>query len=104
LTPEHLAVAVLASTFVLGVRSTWRLWRLHRGEDQSPRNLITGAFVTVAFVVTLAAGYYGFLSARRVLGFEPLPGAALVSVLVAAVVLLIPSFLDWTVGRIRSRA
>lgn len=98
---DQIAVLVLVVCFLLGVRSTKHLRAIHNGEAP-PRNLITGAFYFVSLVVTVAAGYYGFLSARRVLGFEPIPGVGVLSVGVASAVLLIPVFLDWTVSRIRS--
>lgn len=100
---DLLAVFVLLLTFVSGVRSTWHLRQIHEHETP-PRNRITGAFYRTALVITLAAGFFGFLSARRVLGFDALPGIGLVSLVVASAVLLIPLFLDLTVQRIRGGA
>lgn len=100
MTGDHLIVALFLGFFGLGVRATWRLRGIHRGETP-PRNRITFAFYVVALVITAAAGFYGFLGVRRVLGFEPIPGAAVVSIAIASAVLLIPVFLEWTVERIR---
>ncbi|HEV8545009.1 MAG TPA: hypothetical protein VGQ64_01840 [Candidatus Limnocylindrales bacterium] len=101
MTTDYLAVSILVGAFVLGVRSTWHLRAIHHAEEP-PRNRITGAFYRTALTITAAAGFYGFLSARRVLGFDPLPGISIASLLVASAVLLIPVFLDMTVRQIRS--
>lgn len=104
MTETVLAVGIFAAAFAIGVYSSWGLWLIHRDETP-PRNLITRAFVVVAILVTLAAGYYGLLSARRLLGYEPIPGSAIASILLASAILLIPAFLRLTVAAIRrSRA
>jgi hypothetical protein len=92
---------ILAACFVLGVRSTLRLRAIHKNETP-PRNQITGAFYFVSLVITMAAGYFGFLSARRALGYDAIPGTPFVSLLIASLVLLIPVVLDMTVQRIRT--
>jgi len=97
---DMLAVLVLVFTFGLGIRSTWRLRRIHHSE-KPPRNRITAAFYRTALTITLAAGFFGLLSARRVLGFETIPGISIVSLLISSVVLLIPLFLDLSVQNIR---
>lgn len=99
MTGDIVVVAVFVLTFLTGIRSTWHLWRIHR--ETQPHNRITQAFFRTAAIITLAAGFFGFLSVRRWLGFDPIPGAAVVSVAIASAVLLIPLFLDLTVQRIR---
>lgn len=97
-------MALFMAAFVLGARATWRLVRRYR--DASPRlvepraYLVLFAFVAVSVVITLAAGYFGFLTIRRLLGYDPIPGISVVSLIVIAVVVLIPVFLDNVVARI----
>jgi len=98
---DQFVVGIFVGAFALGVRSTWHLRAIHHAETP-PRNLITRAFYLVSLLVTIAAGFYGFLGARRVLGFDPIPGAAIPSIVIASAVVLIPVFLDWTVQRIRA--
>lgn len=100
MTADQLIVALFGVFFLLGLRSTLKLRRIHCAEEP-PRNRITHAFYYVALVITAAAGFYGFLGVRRVLGFDPIPGVTVVSVVVASAVLLIPVFLEWTVNRIQ---
>lgn len=97
----YLALFVIVG--VLGIRGSWRLTR--RYHDVSPQlvereRLILLAFVIVAWLVTVAAAYFGFLTVRRLLGFEPLPELAPVSALVAFGVFMIPAFLDAVVDRV----
>lgn len=97
-------MAVFMAAFALGTRATWRQVRRYR--DASPRlvepraYLVLFAFVAVSVVITLAAGYFGFLTIRRLLGYEAIPGISIVSLVVVAVVVLIPVFLDKVVARI----
>lgn len=100
MTADHWALLMFAATFLAGTLSTWNLYLIHRDET-SPRNRITRAFVIVALVVTVAAGYFGALATRRLLDFPPLPGAAAISLVMASAVLLIPVFLLVTVRQIR---
>ena len=100
LTLDHVAVGLFVVFFVAGVASTRDLLVIHRAATP-PRNRITGAFATVALLVTAAAGWFGFLSARRVLGFDPIPGASIASIIVASAVLTIPVGLRITVQGIR---
>lgn len=96
-------VVAAAIAFVLGLRGSVRLSR--RYHDVSallvPRErLILGSFVAVAWVITLAGGWFVATSARRLLGFEPLDWTPLASLLVASVVLFIPAGLDFIVDRV----
>lgn len=100
MTLEHVFVAVLAIAFFDGLRCTIGLYHDHRGQVP-PRNRITFAFVVVATLCTAAAGFFGFLTVRRWLGFEQIPAIGLVSLIVSSAVLFIPHFLRWTVARIR---
>ena len=99
-----LAVLFLVA-FLLGTRATIRQWRRYRTITPTlvtPRaELIMWAFAVISTVITIAAGYYGFLSLRRVAGFDPLPPEwASISIGVAAGVLLLPEFIDRVVKRI----
>lgn len=96
------SILVLGLAFAGGARSTIRLWRLWRRDEETRRSLILAAFAWIALVITGAAAFFGVLSVRRALGFQPFPWAPLVSVLVASVVLFIPIALDWLVDRIAS--
>jgi hypothetical protein len=100
MTTDHWAVVMFLGAFIAGTWSTWDLWAIHRAE-LPPRNRITRAFVVVAILITAAAGFYGFLAARRILGFETIPGISVVSLLLASAVLLVPVFLRMTVRQIR---
>jgi len=62
--------------------------------------LILRAVVIVAWTITIAALYFGFLAVRRLLGYEPLPELVPVSAVIAIGVLLIPAFLDYIVERV----
>lgn len=104
---DVLFAALVVTAFLTGLRSTVRLWRRHR--DVAPvlldprERLVLGTFVVVAVLLTATAGYFGFLSVRRLLGLDALEGTALLSALIASVVLYIPAGLDWVVGRIARR-
>lgn len=80
------------------VRSTWRLWRLWREDDG--RSLLLLAFWAVALIVTVAGGWIGFLTLRRVLGWEPLSWTAPITGIVTVLVLQIPMILDGLVQRV----
>lgn len=97
----YLALFVIVG--VLGIRGSWRLTR--RYHDVSPQlvereRLILLAFVIVAWLVTVAALYFGGLSVRRLLGFEALPQFSAVSAVIAFAIFLIPAFLDAVVERV----
>lgn len=97
----YLALFVIVG--VLGIRGSWRLTR--RYHDVSSQlvdreRLILLAFVIVAWLITVAAAYFGFLTVRRMLGFEPLPELAPVSAVIAFGIFLIPAFLDAVVDRV----
>ena len=94
---------VFAVVAILGVRGSVRLtarYRAVRDQLDAREAWILRAFVIVAWVITVAALYYGFLASRRLLGFAPLEGLVPISVVVATVVLLIPAFLDYVVDRV----
>ncbi len=95
------------AAFGLGIRSTWRLWRRYRTVTPlllDPRErLVLGAFVIVSVLITTAAGYFGLLTVRRIIGFEPLEFTPIISLFVVIVVLLIPVYLDQLVQRVARR-
>jgi hypothetical protein len=94
---------VLAIAAILGLRATFRLTRRYRAVspqlDERER-LVLGSFVGVAWVITLTASFYGILSARRLLGLDPIAWSATISLLLASAVLLIPAGLDYIVDRV----
>jgi hypothetical protein len=86
-----------AVAFLLGIRSTYRLTRTYlniRGRLPRLRRLALQAFAVVAGSITIAAGWFGFLTVRRILGFEPIDGTQFVGFIIAEFVLLIPLYLD----------
>lgn len=93
-----LSVLVFGIPAALGVRSTWHLWRivLFDGESRSQPLLIGLALIATA--ITAAAIWFGILTARRLLGFEQLPFAAPVSLVIAGLVLLIPAGIEGLVA------
>lgn len=99
---EATSIAMLGLAFAGGLRSTIRLWRLWRRDEETRRSLILAAFAWIALVITSAAAFFGALAVRRALGFQPFPWSPLVSVVVASIVLFIPIALDWLVDRIAS--
>ena len=101
---DWIFLLVLGVAFVLGVRSTFRLWALYRRVSPTlpdKRRLILQSYVVVSAVVTLAAGYFGALSTRRILGYDPMPATALVSLAIATVVLFVPLYLDQVIRTIQ---
>jgi hypothetical protein len=95
--------ALFGIVAVLGVRGSWRLAAryssVHDRLDER-ETWILRAIVIVSWVITVAALYFGFLSVRRLLGFDALPQLVPVSAIVAIGVLLIPAFLDYVVDRV----
>jgi hypothetical protein len=95
-------VAALAA-FGLGVRGSLRLtlrYRAVKDELEWYERLILWAIVVVAWTVTVAAGFYAATSGRRLLGYEPLEWTPLAGILIAIIVMLIPTFLDAVVERV----
>jgi hypothetical protein len=76
------------------IRSTYHLWQTWR-QQLGGRSRLLGAFFTVALVATVTATWVGFLVVRRLVGFDALPGANVVTALLAVVVFQAPMFLDW---------
>jgi hypothetical protein len=66
--------------------------------------LVLVAFVVVSVVVTIAAGYFGFTLGRRLADLEPFEGQTLISIIVVAIVVLIPQFLLQIVQRIAAES
>lgn len=86
---------------ILGLRGSLRLTR--RYVDVSPvlirrERLLLGAIVGVAWVITFAAGWFAFFSARRLLGFAAIDWTPVGSLIIATIVLYIPAVLDYVVG------
>jgi hypothetical protein len=88
---ELLIVVAFVGAFVLGSRSTWRQYRRwqRRGAFET-RNRILLLLFAICALITGAAGWYGFISARRLIGFEALPWTPVPSVLIATGIVLIP--------------
>lgn len=100
---EIVAVVVWTIAAVLGVRSTFRVYRIYRAISpvlQPYGRMIGRSFVVVCCVITLAALYFGILAVWRLAGNDPVPWTPLVSAVVASAVLLLPPYLDRIVTRI----
>jgi uncharacterized membrane protein YjjB (DUF3815 family) len=100
---ELLIVAAFIAAFVLGLRSTLRQYR--RWQRRGPfetRNRILLLLFTICALITAAAGWFGFISARRLIGFEPLPWTPVPSVLIATGIVLIPVLIDAVVTDIEA--
>lgn len=104
MTPIQLVTSLgVLAAFIVGVWSTWDVWRIHR--DTAPRlkpleQLVLGVFVAVCVVITAAAGYYGLLAVRRLMGLEALEWSPLVGAVVAMAVLLLPARVRYVARRI----
>ena len=103
MTSAHAFAAVALIAFVLGLRGSVRLSQRYRAVSplllEHEREILL-AFVIVAWLVTVAAGFFGLIAARRLIGYAPLEWTPLVQVLLASAVLLIPVFLDHIVSRV----
>ena len=94
-------LAVTAIAFILGLRGSIRLHRRYRdvAEQLIPRErLLLASIVGVSFTITVAAGYFALVSARRLLGYEAIEWTPIVSLIVATAILFIPAALDYVVG------
>lgn len=88
---------------LLGIRATRRLWRRWAFNVESRKSLILLTLAAISTLITTAAGFYGIIALRRLLGFEPLPWTPAVSLVLAAAVLLIPALLDLVTTKIEKR-
>lgn len=96
---EIAGVAVLFGvTAVLGIRSTWRLWRTLRLTSKSRRDPILRFLFGVAALVTFTALVLGVLTTRRLLGLEPFALGPLISLVLSSLILLIPTGIEWLVA------
>lgn len=99
----YVLMFVIAS--VLGLRGSVRVTRRFRAASANnamtaPERLLLGVLVVVCWTITAAALYLGFLSVRRLLGFEALGFLAPVSFVVALGVLLLPAAIDAVITKI----
>lgn len=96
---------ILLGAFLVGLRSTVRIFRLYRAIAPvllPLRRLIAWAFVVVCVLIIVAVGWLAFVQVRRLLGFEPFELSALISYVLTIPVLLIPLFLErvlWRIGQ-----
>ena len=98
---DAVVVAVLfVVPAILGVRATYRLWRLYL---DTKRNSIVFSFAMISTIITSAASFYGIIAIRRLLGFTPLDWTPGASLLLAALVLFIPAALERLVDNIGRR-
>lgn len=98
---DLIALVVTAGVLIsapFAIRATFRLWNLWRGDKG--RSLLLLAFWVVALIVTVAGIWVGFLSVRRLMGFEPLGWTAPITGLITVFVLQVPSILDGLVSRV----
>jgi hypothetical protein len=98
------AFVVLGSVaFIFGLRGSIRLTR--RYVDVSVRlvqreRAILGSFVVVAWLITIGAGFFDAVAARRLLGFTALDWTPVASIVIASLILFIPAGLDYVVDRV----
>lgn len=89
--------------FVLGVRAsvrmTLRYWAVADELDWRER-LVLLLLMNIAWVITIMAGYVGFLSVRTLLGYEPINELRPVTVVLSTLVLLLPAVIDFVVARV----
>lgn len=89
--------------FVLGlrasVRMTLRYWAV-ADETEWRERLVLLLLMNIAWVITATAGYFGFLSMRTLLGYEPIDELRPVTVVLATLVLLTPAVIDFVVARV----
>jgi uncharacterized membrane protein YidH (DUF202 family) len=102
-TVELVTSGGVLAAFIIGAWSTWDVWQLHR--DTAPRmtpleRMVLGLLVLICAVITLAAGYFGFLSVRRLFGFDAFDWSPLASAVVALAVLLLPARIRYVARRI----
>lgn len=104
LNPEALVpTAIFLAFFLWGLHSSWWLYTTYRAvapRIQPNRRAIALAFVVVSAGVTVICGWIGFLSIRRLLGFDALEWSQYVSYLLVLPVLGIPYYLKRTWQRI----
>lgn len=96
-------VVLFGIAAVLGLRGSVRLTRRFlavSAELHASEQLLLGVLLFISWSITLAAGYFGILSLRRLAGFDALPGLVPVSALIATAILYIPVILDIVVERI----
>lgn len=95
------SIFVIAGVF--GIRGSVRVTRRYigvRDELQWRERWILLLLAGTCWVITTAALFYGFLSVRTLLGFERFVGLAPISVLLAAVILFLPTVIDYVVERV----
>jgi hypothetical protein len=98
-----LFVALGAVAFFLGLRGSIRLTRRYfdvRTKLVGRERLLLGSICVVAWIITVAAGYFDAASTLRVLGYTLPVGTPFVSIVIASLVLFIPVGLDYVVNRI----
>lgn len=86
---------ILMVVFAIGVRDTWRLLSEYRAIAPVllPRYRAIGrAFVVAAAGILVVIGWFGFLTTRRLLGFEAFEWSAPIGLLLSIPVLLLPTY------------
>lgn len=93
---EATLTVLFVATFVVGVSCSAWLWRLYSRIAPTllgRERLVLQALVVISWAITLTAGWFGFLSLRRVVGLPPLDWSSVVSLAIAEAVLLIPVYI-----------
>lgn len=110
-------VLVVGIPAILGIRSTLVIWGIVLFDHQVglnpvralrtivaefPRNPILVGLALISTIITIAALWFGVLTVRRALGFEPIPIdiSIPVGLILAALVLLIPTGIERLVAYI----
>lgn len=96
---EGLLTALYLGLFLVGLRSTFRLWSraLARNGD---RFVLLRAFAIIATFATAAAGVIGFLAIRSLAGSPRFEWSPVLIVVILYGIEFIPPFCDWVQIRI----
>lgn len=97
MTPETIAASLLFGVpAILGLRATYRLWRIVLYDGETRRNRLLRLLAGISTIITAAALWFGVLVLRRVLGFDALPTEITgpVGLVLAALVLLVPAAIE----------
>lgn len=102
---EVLTFALAFGAFgALGYRSTWRQWRRYQRIAPTFRTptdrLVLLAFLIISAIVVATMTYFGAITLRAMAGGEPIPELRIISLAFSCSVFLIPTFIEWVIGRV----
>lgn len=88
---------------VFGLRGSLRVTRRYFGVRAAlewQEELVLGLLAAICWTITVAAGFYGFLSVRTLAGFPRIPELAPISAVLAIAILFLPTLIDSVVDRV----